>query len=144
MNSLMLALPDHSQVFIVDTDVNATGIGAVLSQEQDDGTEREKAYSSKTLIRPEHNYCVTQWELLTVVTFIQQFRPYIIERQFILRTNHGFLTWLSNFKQPGGQLAHWIERLQVYNFKISHHPGCKHQNADGNVMETEFAVWGES
>lgn len=40
------------------------------------------------------------------------------------------LTWLSNFKEPEGQLARWLERLQEYDFRINHRPGHKHQNAD--------------
>ena len=111
VNAPILALPDHSRVFIVDTDASATGIGAILSQEQDDGTERVIIYASKALTRPERNYCVTRQELLAVVTFIQQFKPYLLGRQFILRTDHSSLTWLSNFKQPEGQIACWIERL---------------------------------
>ena len=59
VNALKFSFPDHSQVFIVDTDASATGIGAVLSQEQDDGTERMIAYASQALTRPECNYCVT-------------------------------------------------------------------------------------
>ena len=41
-----------------------------------------------------------------------------------------FLIWLSNFKEPEGQLAKWLERLQEYDFVISHRPGQRHQNAD--------------
>lgn len=126
----ILAFPDHSRVFILDTDASATGIGAVLSQQQEDGTERVIAYASKVLTRPERQYCVTRRELLAVVIFIHQFRPYLLGKQFLLRTDHGSLTWLSNFKDPEGQLARWLERLQEYDFKISHRPGRKHQNAD--------------
>ena len=39
------------------------------------------------------------------------------------------LTWLWNFKEPEGQLAQWIEKLQESNFTISHRPGRRHQNA---------------
>ena len=55
---------------------------------------------------------------------------YLLGRQFLLRTDHGSLTWLWSFKEPEGQLARWLERLQEYNFTISHRPGRKHQNAD--------------
>ena len=43
---------------------------------------------------------------------------------------HGSLTWLSNFKEPEGQLARWLERLQEYDFSFTHQLGRKHQNAD--------------
>ena len=41
-----------------------------------------------------------------------------------------FLTWLHNFKEPDGQLARWIEKLQEYNCAIIHRQGKRHQNAD--------------
>lgn len=76
---------------------HGTGIGAVLSQQQEDGVERVIAYASKVLTRAERHYCVTRRELLT---FIQHFRPYLLGRSFLLRTDHGSLIWLSNFKEP--------------------------------------------
>ena len=82
------------------------------------------------MTKPERRYCVTRRELLAVVTFVQHFRPYLLGRRFLLRTDHGSLTWLSNFKEPEGQLARWLERLQEYDFTIAHRPGKKHQNAD--------------
>ena len=107
-----------------------SGIGAVLSQVQDDGTERVIAYASQALSKPERQYCVTRRELLAVVYFIQHFRPYLLGNQFTLRTDHGSLKWLRNFKQPEGQLARWLEKLQEYNFSIEHRHGRKHNNAD--------------
>ena len=47
-----------------------------------------------------------------------------------MRTDHGSLTWPSHFKEPKGQLARWLERLQEYDFSITHRPGKKRQNAD--------------
>ena len=126
----ILAFPDYGRTFILDTDASGTGIGAVLSQQQEDGVERVVAYASRVLTRPERRYCVTRQELLAVVVFIQHFRPYLLGRRFLLRTDHGSLTWLSNFKEPEGQLARWLERLQEYDFTILHRPGRKHQNAD--------------
>ena len=51
-------------------------------------------------------------------------------RRFQLRTDHGSLVWLRNFKEPEGQLARWLECLQEYDFEIVHRWGRKHTNAD--------------
>ena len=112
------------------TDASDTGIGAVLSQTDENGRERVISYASRTLSKPEGGYCVTHKELSSVITFIRHFRPFLLESNFTLRTDHGSLTWLSNFRQPEGQLARWIEKLQEYNFSIVHRPGRKHGNAD--------------
>ena len=126
----ILAFPDYTQQFTLDTDASDTGIGAVLSQVQPDGSERVIAYASRLLTKPERRYCVTRRELLAVVTFIHHFRPHLLGQRFSLRTDHGSLTWLANFKEPEGQLARWLERLQEYDFSITHRPGRKHLNAD--------------
>jgi hypothetical protein len=93
----VLEHPRYDKEFILDTDASATGIGAVLSQ--DDGREHVIAYASRTLSKPERRYCVTRRELLAVVTFIHHFRPYLLGRKFSLRTDHSSITWLRIFKQ---------------------------------------------
>ena len=126
----VLAYPDYSKPFTLDTDASATGIGGVLSQQDSDGRERVIAYASRVLSKPERNYCVTRRELLAVVYFAQQFKPYLLGRRFTLWTDHGSLTWLKNFKEPEGQLARWLERLQEFDCEISHRRRRKHTNAD--------------
>ena len=105
MTAPTLAFPNYKQPFILDTDASDVGIGAVLSQSQADGSESVIAHGSRTLFRPERRYCVTRKELLAVVTFVQHFCPYLLGCEFLLRTDHGSLTWLTNFKEPEGQLA---------------------------------------
>ena len=126
----VLSFPDFTKPFVLDTDASDTGIGAVLSQLQEDGSERVIAYASRVLSKPERRYCVTRKELLAVVVFVKQFRPYLLGKRFTLRTDHGSLTWLWNFRNPEGQLARWLERLQEFNFEIVHRQGRKHGNAD--------------
>ena len=88
------------------------------------------AYASRVLSKAERRYCVTRKELLAVLTFIQHFRHYLLGKLFLLRTDHGSLTWLQHFKEPEGQLARWLEKLQEYEFTIVHRQGRKHGNAD--------------
>ncbi|UYV72260.1 K02A2.6-like [Cordylochernes scorpioides] len=72
----ILVYPDPGEQFILDKDASNTGIGAVLFQTQD-GVERVIAYFSKTLSKPEKNYCVTRRELLAIVKSIEHFRHYL-------------------------------------------------------------------
>ena len=135
----ILAYPDPDGKFILDTDASATGIGGVLSQIKD-GKEHVVAYASKVLKKAEPKYCVTRRELLAVITFLKQFRPYIYGRRITVRTDHGALRWLVNFKDPMGQVARWLQIIGEYDFEIIHRAGRSHQNADSLSL---LAVWNE-
>ena len=125
----VLAFPDANALIILDTDASDVGVGAVLAQ-QVEGVEKVIAFGSKVLTKSERHYCVTRRELLAVVTFLKHIHPYLLGRHFTVRTDHGLLTWLRNFKDPEGQLARWLERLQEFDFDIVHRPGRLHKNAD--------------
>ena len=73
---------------------------------------------------------MTRRELLAIVEFVQHFRQYLLGRQFTLRTDHGSLVWIRNFKEPEGQVARWLERLAEYDFAVVHRRGSQHSNAD--------------
>ena len=129
-DSPVLAYPrNNSSEYILDTDASDVGVGGILSQVQD-GKERVVAFASKKLNRAQQRYSVTRRELLAAVTFTHHFRHYLLGRKFLLRTDHGSLRWLFNFKDPVGQVARWLEALSQYTFDIQHRPGRNHQNAD--------------
>ena len=125
----VMAFPQDKGTYILDTDACDVGIGAVLSQQQD-GVERVVAYGSHSLNRAERNYCVTDKELLAVRYFMEYFRHYLLGRTFMVRTDHQAIRWLFQLKHPKGRIAHWIEILSAYNFRIEYRPGKRHQNAN--------------
>ena len=125
----VLPFPDSSRPYLLDTDASAEGIGAVLSQLRD-GKEHVVAYFSAKFSRPEKNYCVTRKELLAVVRSLAHFHPYLYGAEFTIRTDHAALRWLKTLKDPEGQLARWLGRLEQYDYRIEHRPGRSHTNAD--------------
>ncbi|GBO12341.1 Retrovirus-related Pol polyprotein from transposon 297 [Araneus ventricosus] len=128
-SSPILTYPRTDKDFILDTDASNEGIGAVLSQNIEN-EERVIAYFSKSLGKPERNYCVTRKELLSIVKSIEHFHHYLYGQKFLLRTDHASLRWLLNFKEPESQIARWIQRLQEYDFEFQHRKGTFHGNAD--------------
>ena len=131
ITSPILTYPCIDKEFILDTDASGTGVGAVLSQINDEGKECVIAYFSRTLSKTERQYCVTRRELLAIVLAVKHFHHYLYGVKFTVRTDHGALNWLKNFKNPEGQLARWLEILGTYTFIIKHRAGLKHGNADG-------------
>lgn len=97
--SPILAYPEPDGQMVLDTDASNFAVGAVLSQIQN-GQEKVIAYASKTFKKAERNYCVTRKELLAIVIFLKHFRQYLYGRHITVRTDHGSLRWLTNFKKP--------------------------------------------
>lgn len=128
-SSPILAYPRGEGLFILDCDASAVGTGAVLQQVQDN-EEHVVAYYSQVLQKPERNYCVTRRELLAIVKGVIHFHHWLYGRHFIIRSDHGSLRWITNLKNPEGQTARWLERLEEYDYTIQHRPGRVHSNAD--------------
>ena len=126
------AYPDFSPdagLFVLDTDASQPlGIGAVLSRLQLNATERVIAYRSLSLNEQE-SYCGTRLEMLALVNYMYHFRYYLVGQKLRLRTDNHSLVWPMSFKEPQGQVALWLGRLQ-YDSEIQRLPGRLHNNAD--------------
>ena len=67
--SPVLGYPNFNREFILETDASLRGLGAVLSQVDENGKVHVIAYASQTLRPPEksmHNYSSTKLELLAL------------------------------------------------------------------------------
>ena len=61
---------------------------------------------------------------------MKHFRHFLWGRKLKIRTDHGSVVWLRNFKDPEGMVARWISVLDTYNYEIEHRRGSLHKNAD--------------
>ncbi|CAB3997885.1 Retrovirus-related Pol poly from transposon, partial [Paramuricea clavata] len=127
----ILAYPDFSLPFELNTDASSTGIGFALCQTQD-GKSRAIAYGGCDLNTAERNYSTTEREALAIVEGIKKFRNYLHDRKFVIHTDHHALRWLMSIKDPSGRLARWALLLQQYDFTIEYRSAshCKRTQRD--------------
>ena len=86
----VLAYPKFgpSRTFILETDASTVGLGAILSQEQDDGTVHPVAYASRSVDKHKRNYGISELETLGLVWAVRYFCPYILGHPCLVYTDH--------------------------------------------------------
>ena len=79
MNSPTLAFAAYTKDFLLETDASKEGLGAVLSQKQEDGWFHPVAYGSWALTTHEKNYHSTKLEFLALKWAITgYFKEYLL------------------------------------------------------------------
>ncbi|KAK8936447.1 hypothetical protein KSP39_PZI012366 [Platanthera zijinensis] len=121
----VLAMPDFNQPFIIECDASGTGVGAVLMQ-----NGRPIAYYSRAFSTAIRSRSAYENELMALVLAVQHWRPYLLGRPFIVRTDHHSLRYLLQQKiaTPAQQL--WVAKLLGYDFTIEYRSGKSNKAAD--------------
>lgn len=125
----VLCLADVAKPFIIRTDASATGIGAILLQEKEEG-KCPVAYASRKLLPREQAYSAIERECLAIVWGISKFQVYLDGREFILETDHKPLVYLNQSKSVNSRIMRWALALQPYRFHIEAIPGSENVGAD--------------
>lgn len=125
----VLACPDWSKTFYLQTYASLEGQRAVLTQ---DTGEKEVviAYASRTLIDAEKNYSATELECLAVKWGIWKMRHYLEGYHFVVMTDHQSLKWLNSIETPSGRLARWIMELSQWDFEVVYKKGIENRLPD--------------
>ena len=83
LHNTVLAFADYTKDFLLETDVSKEGLGAVLSQKQEDGQFHLVAYGSQALTTHEKNYHSTKLEFLALKwAIMEHFKQYLLYQPF--------------------------------------------------------------
>ena len=121
----MLALPDFTKVFIVESDASTHGFGAVLLQEQ-----HPIAYFSRPVAPRHRALAAYERELIGLVHAVRHWRPYLWGRTFLVRTDHYSLKLLLDQRLSTIPQHHWVGKLLDFDFLVEYKPGAMNIVAD--------------
>jgi hypothetical protein len=129
-SSPVLHIPDFNRPFVLQTDASDRGVGAVLSQCDEEGEEHPIGYFSRKLLPREERYSTVEKECLAIKLAVSAFRVYLLGRKFTVQTDHRSLEWLDRLKENNSRLCRWSLALQPFDFVVQHRSGTLNKNAD--------------
>ena len=114
----VLALPDFTNSFVVETDVSNLYIGAVLVQHG-----QLIAYYSHGLPKTKVPRSAYKVELFTAVMAVQKWKHYLIHKPFTSRSDQMNLKYLWEQKEIPSQYAKWLVKLMGFQFTVEYCEG---------------------
>ena len=129
----VLAYRSFDKDFTLETDASILGLGAVLSQKQDDSRSHPIAYASRALNRAEKNYSITELETLAVVWGISHFHFYLYGKAVRVLTDHSAVKAVLETSNPTGKHARWWTKVYgsgVRDVTIIYRAGRDNASAD--------------
>ena len=121
----VLALPDFSKKFIIETDASRIGICAVLLQDQHPLT-----FFSQPLPPSAQLKSIYGRELMVVVQAVQKWRHYLMGRKFIICIDQRSLKFLLVQRMVSLDHQKWLCKLLGYDFDIKYKPRSANKVVD--------------
>ncbi|WUR04560.1 endonuclease [Vairimorpha necatrix] len=129
LSSSVLKQPDFSKPYILETDACDSGLGAILSQENE-GHVYPIAYASRRLVPAERNYSISEKECLGVLWGMENFRYFLYGNEFKVITDHKALEVLNKGEIKSLRIQRWLDKLSEYNYTIEYKRGTDIPHVD--------------
>ena len=126
---------DDRLPLLLECDASPYGLGAVLSHEMPDGSERPVCFASIMLSKAEQNYSHLDKEALAIIFGVKKYHQYLFGRQFEIKTDHKPLTHIFDESRvvpamASGRIQRWALTLGAYDYRIRYRQGKSNANAD--------------
>ena len=129
----VLGYPNFTREFILETDASLKGLGAILSQQQKDGSIRIIAYVSRSLCPSERsmgNYSSAKLELLALKWAVtEKFQDYLLGSWFQVYMDNNPLAYIQESKLGASQIR-WLSELVLFDFTIKYRKGHSNRATD--------------
>lgn len=127
----LLILPDPKNTYVVFTDASYYYMGAVLHQVNYlNKLQGVVAYESHKFSGPELNYDTREKEFYSIIHALKKWKHYLMDKRFILFTDHHSLQFVLKQKLPTGRVIRWLDTLADYDIDIRYVQGPKNVVAD--------------
>ena len=121
----VLALPNFSLPFQLETDASGTVLGAVLMQQN-----RPIAYFSKSLGPKSAALSTYEKEALAILEALKKWRHYVVGNELHIKTDQKSLKFITEQKVSEGIQHKLLLKLLEFNYKIDYKKGNTNKAAD--------------
>jgi len=133
----VLALPDFSKAFTLETDASGIGIRAVLSQEQ-----HPIAFFTKKFTPRMQRQSAYIRESYAITEAVAKFRHYLHGHRFVIKTDQRSLKSLTEQAIQTPEQQKWLHKLLGYDFSIENKLDNENLVAD-SLSRSFFMAWSE-
>jgi hypothetical protein len=128
----ILAHPDPSRPFVVETDASDYALGGVLSQYDDKRQLLPVAFYSRQLLAAERNYEIYDKELLAIHECFKEWRHFLQggSNPVTVLCDHKNLAYFMTTRHLSRRQARWALFFSEFDFVITHRPGTRNAKAD--------------
>ncbi|XP_040994264.1 uncharacterized protein LOC121240799 [Juglans microcarpa x Juglans regia] len=131
----VLALPSFEKLFEVECDASTIGIGAVLSQEG-----RPVEFFSEKLNEARRKWTVYELEFYAIIRALKHWEHYLIQREFVLYSDHHALKFVNNQNHVNRMHARWVTFIQKFTMVLKYKSGQHNKVADALSRRGELLL----